>query len=123
MGLLQIWDKNGNALSLAHGRFTNISESIASKFVVHKLPGADKDIIQKLGTGNKTYIIEGYTTHFYGSQWLHTLPNNTGSIYMSGSALGQSFDHIQVFFYDVQIKDVGGRVGERNFTIRAIEVI
>lgn len=105
-----------------NGFISNISQSITSKFVVHKLPGADKDIIQSLGIGNRTYLIKGSITGTDARGWVGTLINHTGSIYLSGSYMGESINNVQVYYYDGFLEDVGGHPLERKFTVRAVEV-
>ena len=131
-----IIDRFGNVWTTSEGVIAKITESYTSKHAVHILPGASKDIIQKLGTSNRNFSVEGIITDVTRfnpvCDYFRVLVGNTGSLgfsnaskvnsdYLTGSNLFST--RTQVYFTDLSFQDISGRPMERKFTLRAIEVL
>jgi hypothetical protein len=104
------------------GRITDISVKFYSKIVIHRLPSANYDTVQTLGTGSRGFSISGIITDALGETWIAQANCKTGSIYFSSSAYGVQYN-VQVVFYDPTTRDIGERPFERKFSINAIEVL
>ena len=106
-----------------NGKVQEIIVKRVSKISIHKLPGADKDLVQKMGLSNRIFTISGWVPNSDGIGFLETAVSNTGSILYTSSALGQAINNVQVLFYDLEFRDAGSRPLERRFTISAVEII
>ncbi len=105
------------------GIITKISEKKVSRTVVHDLPSADFDIIQKMGRKNRTFSLAGECYTSSGSAWIRALPSTTGSISYT-TALGTEFlPQTNVLFTNIDFQDVGGRPLERKLSLDAVEII
>ena len=110
----------GNTLP-PNGKVEDVRQKYSTKTVVHEMGASDSDVIQKMGIKNKRYSIKGFIENSNGWGFLEDAVNHTGSIYYTSSAMGVPINK-QVFYYDLDCRDVGGRPLEREFTINAIEV-
>lgn len=130
-----IINSGGSTWTTSEGVIAKITESYTTKNAVHPLPGATKDIIQRLGTSNRNFSVEGIITDVTRfnpvCDYFRTLVGYTGSLgfsnaskvnsdYLTGSTLFTT--RTQVYFTDLSFQDVSSRPMERKFTLRAIEV-
>ena len=106
-----------------NGIITEFTVKRETKTSVHKLPGAGKDLIQKMGLSNRIFAIKGFVTNSAGVTTLNDTVNYTGSI-LYVNILGQTIiNNVQVFYTDLQLHDRGLRPFETNFLITAVEII
>ena len=117
-----IRNNTGQMLSGSDGRINDFTSIEETKTSIHKLPGADKDLVQKMGTSNRRFTLKGFVTTSQGSQFIGSCKNNTGSL-LSTSNLGTIVATVVVLFYNLQFRDSGMRPLERQFTIEAVEII
>ena len=106
-----------------NGRIQEIIVKRETKTSIQKMPGADKNLIQKMGLSNRIFTIRGWVPNSDGWGALETAVNNTGSILYTSNALGQPINNVLVLFYDLEFRDIGTRPLERSFTINAVEII
>ena len=112
----------GGTLTGSDGRVNDLSTSQSTKTSVHKLPGADKDLVQKMGLSNRRFTLKGFVTTLAGSGFIESVKNDTGSISFS-SNLGTLLSATIVFYHDLEWFDSGLRPLERRFSISAVEII
>ena len=112
----------GGTLTGSDGRVNDLSTSQSTKTSVQKLPGADKDLVQKLGMSNRRFTLKGFVTTLAGSGFVNSINNNTGSISFS-SNLGTLLSATNVFYHNLEWLDSGLRPLERRFSVNAVEVI
>ena len=112
---------DGTVLAGSDGKVNDFTDIQSTKISVHKLPGADKDLVQKLGKSNRRITLKGFITTLVGSAFMEATRNNTGSISFS-SNLG-ALTVVNVFYHELEWMDSGLRPLERRFILNAIEVI
>ena len=114
---------NPNGIFLrADGRITDLVTNQKFKISIQFLPGANKDVVQRMGRTSQIFNLKGFVTTLTGSTYINDLVNYTGSIAFS-SNLGNLLTATTVAFYDLQWIDAGSRPLERTFTINAVELI
>lgn len=137
----------GSPVGAVHGRIESITEKLSSKYAVHFLPTADKDLIQKLGKNNRYFTIKGIlTTYQYGFCWteggaaqnepdaafFRDMVGYTGSFIfynafstsdiLTGGREFAFWTSTNVLWTGVDFEDKAGRPMERRFTISAVEI-
>ena len=112
----------GGTLTGSDGRVNDLSTSQSTKTSVHKLPGADKDLVQKLGMSNRRFTLKGFVTTLAGSGFIDSVNNNTGSISFSRN-LGTLLSATTVLCYDLEWLDCAFSPLERRFSLSAVEFI
>ena len=113
----------GGILTGSDGRVNDLSTSQSTKTSVHKLPGADKDLVQKMGVSNRRFTVKGIAITYAGSVFLETCCTSaTGSLGFSNN-LGTVLSTTTVLYHDLQWIDTGLRPLERRFTLNAVELI
>jgi len=103
------------------GSVTRCVERKLHRTVIHDLPGANKDLLQKVGTKNRRFRIQGDCLHASGSAWLRALPGTTGSVSYTDSRGHVFLPLTNVFYISVDLQDRAGRPFERKFTLEAVE--
>lgn len=113
----------GSLLPRTDAIINDLSILQSTKFSIHKLPGADKDLVQKMGASNRRFSMKGIAITYVGSTFLEVYCNNaTGSLTFS-NPLGAVLSTTTVLFHDLQWVDSGLRPLERRFTLDAVELI
>ena len=114
------------------GRIDDLTTSQTTKAAVIKLPGIDKDVVQKMGASNKTFSLKGYvtvrdpltiTSSESSVTFLNNAVNYTGSVYFHSDALAMDLIPVTVVLLtNLQWKDAGNRPMERTFTLDLVEI-
>jgi len=105
------------------GSVEKVIERKTNRTVIHDLPGANKDIIQDLGTKCRKFTIIGTALSNPSITFLRSLPGTTGSIQFSNDKGFEIIPLTQVFYISVNFSDESGKPFERGFTLQAVEII
>ena len=120
---ITIRDYTGSILAGSDGRVTDLTTFWSTKTSIHKLPGANKDLVQKLGISNRRFTLKGFVTTYSGSVFLEAANNNSGSMSFSSNLNAVLMNYTRVFYYELEWLDSGLRPLERRFTLSAVEII
>ncbi len=101
---------------------SDISTQQETKTSIHSLPGANKDLVQKMGMSNRRFTIEGVALTQSALNFLILCNNQTGSIYFSGARGTNSMSSV-VMFSGLNYVDSGRRPEERKFVLSAVEIL
>ena len=118
--MIVIRTANGTALAQPNGIINDFTINWGTKTSIHKLPGANKDIVQKMGLSNRIFTFKGIAFTQSGSDIIQTCINATGSL--NYSTIFGTGTHT-IFYYDLQWQETGLRPLERHFTLNAVEII
>lgn len=114
--------RNSSGITFLSGSIQNITVKQSTKMSIIKLPGANKDVIQRFGTSNREFTLDGTITIGGGTSYISALENTTGSLtYVYPLETGIS--KVTVLFYNINFKDAGSRPMERKFSMEAVEIL
>lgn len=114
--------RNSSGATFLSGSIQNITVKHSTKMSIIKLPGANKDIIQRFGTSNREFTLDGIITVGGGTTYISALENTTGSLTYT-YPLETAISTVSVLFYNVNFKDAGSRPMERKFSMEAVEIL
>ncbi len=114
--------RNASGGAFLSGSVQNISVKQSSKISIINIPGANKNVIQRFGTSNREFQVDGFITISGGTTFISGLNGGTGSLTFS-NPIETAISTVTVLFYNVQFKDSGNRPMERKFSFEAVEIL
>ena len=147
---LTVTDSTGSSCTTLN--VIEISEVHPTKSVIIETTGIDYDVVQMFGASNRTFNFKGVTRTLDEKVFLQNAMNNTGSIsftsdigliqFITGpQTIEADFDSadfdsddfntgetksgsasVQVYFHDLEFKDLGSRPLERLYKFTAVEI-
>jgi hypothetical protein len=114
--------KNSSGTEFSYGCIQTITVKQSTKMSIIKLPGANKDIIQRFGTSNREFTLDGTITVGGGTSYISALENTTGSLTYT-YPLETGISKVTILFYNINFKDSGTNPMERKFSLEAVEIL